>query len=503
MTSQQPPLPAAPKSDVEANIEALRAVFPQAFTEQSVDFDCLKRLLGGGETYGLQWPGRQEALEALAAPAQGLLIPAPDESLAPESTRNILVCGDNLPVLKLLQRQWANKVKLIYIDPPYNTGNDFVYRDNFRIGLKSYRDRTSAADSGRFHADWLSMIYPRLALARNFLTPDGIVLISIDDKELDHLTVIGREIFGDNNFCGHFVWEKKRKPSFLDAQMGRVTEYIVCFARDRTLARAFTAGSTAQAKKYPFNNAGNGLKTLTFPAGSVSFRCPDGLIPAQDMSTERIVTRLLDPVTIAGGRNKEAFRLLGEWRYSQATLEGFVARGEDIIISRVPFRPNYISRTPVPKKTTNLLSYRTNGLPTNEDAAAELRALFGADVMTYPKPSGLMAYLIDAVTSNGDLVMDFFAGSGSTAHGLWLADMAAGIRRQFILVQMPEPTRQPARLGGWKTTPAWDAGFPTIFDVTRQRLLLTARQLRAQASSNGDPEIATDLGFQVLRHHHP
>ncbi|MGI6247331.1 MAG: site-specific DNA-methyltransferase [Pseudochelatococcus sp.] len=442
--------------------------------------------------FGLIWPGKAEARRAARTPTPLRLRDAPEAGLSPHATRNLLIEGDNLDALKLLLADHAGSVKLVYIDPPYNTGRPLPYRDDFRAADPGIPDAERAPVWLRPHAAWLSMMYPRLVLAREMLRDDGLIFISIGDEELDSLTQIGREIFGDENFCGHLIWERKKKPSFLDARMGRVTEFIVCFARDRARAPAFTAGSVTSGKKYPFNNAGNGLQVLTFPAASVSFGCGDGLIAPQDMSAGNIVTELLDAVEIRDGANRNAFRLKGEWRYAQATLDALVAEGARITIRKVPFRPNLVSRSQARKKTASLLSYRTNGVPTNEDGTAELRALFGADVMPYPKPSGLMAYLIDMVTEDGDAVMDFFAGSGSTAHGLWRADIAAGFRRRFILVQSPEPTRQPRAGGGWRTSSAWEAGFPTMFAVTLERLRRTA------AALTGDGAKA-DLGFRVMQ----
>ncbi len=446
-------------------------------------------------SYGLIWPGKDDAWRQASLPSPARLV---EVEAGNAGDGSLLIEGDNLDALKLLLPDWRGRVKLIYIDPPYNTGARLLYRDNFRA--------PGATDWAGAHAAWLSMMAPRLLLAREMLREDGVIFISIGDEELDALTQLGREIFGNDNFCGHLIWERKKKPSFLDGQMGRITEFVVCFARDRAQAPAFTAGAVTQGKKYPFNNAGNGLRVLVFPARAVGFGCGDGVIPPGDMSGGNIRTRLLDPVEVAGGVNRNAFRLEGEWRYAQDTLDSLVREGARITISKAPFRPNLVTFSSARKKTASLLSYRTNGVPTNEDATAELRGLFGADIMPYPKPSGLIAYLADLVTGDGDVVMDFFAGSGSTAHGLWRADAARGIRRRFILVQSPEPTRQPRGNGsaGWRTSPAWEAGYPTIFAITRERLRRAAKTLegtgvdtrfqvlRIEAKQAGEAEIATE-----------
>ncbi|MBB3808185.1 adenine-specific DNA-methyltransferase [Pseudochelatococcus contaminans] len=432
--------------------------------------------------YGLVWPGKDAAWREAATPVDAALrqVEAPEGCFAD----NLLIEGDNLGALKLLLPEWRGRVKLIYIDPPYNTGSPLLYKDNFRSSQKNDGEWVAA------HAAWLSMMAPRLLLAREMLREDGVILISIGDEELDALTQLGREIFGNDNFCGHLIWERKRKPSFLDGQMGRITEFIVCFARNRAKAPPFTAGSVTQGKKYPFNNAGNGVRVLTFPAGAVTFGFGDRLIEPQDMSAGNIHTRLLDAVTVADGVNRDAFRLEGEWRYAQETLDKLVRDGAGITIRKVPFRPNLVTYSAARKKTANLLSWRINGIPTNEDGTSELRRIFGADIMPYPKPSGLIAYLADMVTGDGDVVMDFFAGSGSTAHGLWRADARRGIRRRFILVQSAEPTRQPRGKDGWRTSAAWDAGYPTIFAIAHERLKRVAQM----------PDcLGADTRFRVLR----
>ena len=478
---------------VDKNVETLKALFPEAFVEGKVDFDVLKQLLGGlveerEEKFGLNWHGKRLSRQLALTPSTGTLRPCPEESVDWETTRNLMIEGDNLEVLKLLQKSYAGKVKLIYIDPPYNTGNDFVYRDAFHDNIKNYQEITGQVDgegrkvstnseaSGRFHTDWLNMMYPRLKIARTLLAPSGIILISIGDEEAHNLREICDDLFGSENYCGTFIWEKKKKPSFLDRNMGTVTDNILAYAKSREASPAFTAGTVEDGKKYPFNNAGNGLKVLRFPPGSVRFGGPDRTIAPQDMSEGNILTRLLDDVTILNGTNTAAFRLEGEWRYSQAKLDEFVAAGAEIVISKTPFRPNYINRSGEAKKTANLLSYRINGIPTNEDATDEMRAVFGADVMSYPKPTGLLKYLIKAISSSDDLVMDFFAGSGTTAVSTWLQNREDAHARRFILVQLPEPLDPTIGQQAGAANFCDSIGKPrTISEITKERLRRAGR----------------------------
>jgi len=445
---------------VAENIERLKALFPELVTEgpdgAAVNVDVLKALVGdqtvtdADEKYGLNWHGKRRARQLALTPSTGTLRPAPEDSVDWDTTQNLMIEGDNLEVLKLLQKSYAGKVKLIYIDPPYNTGKDFVYPDNFQDNIRNYLELTGQVEggakissnteaSGRFHTDWLNMMYPRLKLARNLLGPGGVLLVSIGDEEAHNLREICDDIFGGENFCGVFVWEKKKKPSFLDHNMGSVTDYVVAYARNRQSTSGFIAGAVEDGKKYPFNNAGNPLSTLRFPPSSVQFTCGDQVIAAQDMSEGNIKTELLDDVTILNGSNVDEFKLRGEWRYSQNKLDEFIAAKAEIVISKVPFRPNYVNRSGESKKTSNLLSHRINGVPTNEDATEEIRQLLGADVMSYPKPTGLLKYLVRATTSSNDIIMDFFAGSGTTACGVMLQNAEDGGVRKYILVQLPEP----------------------------------------------------------------
>ncbi|HHG85323.1 MAG TPA: site-specific DNA-methyltransferase [Bacteroidetes bacterium] len=328
----------------------------------------------------------------------GKLIPVPDLSHGKLLSGNLLIQGDNLPVLQRLQATHGEKVQCIYIDPPYNTGHAFAH----------YDDALS-------HQAWLEMMRPRLTAMQQLLQPSGIIYCSIGDAEMAYLKILLDEIFGRRNYVGTLIWEKKKKPSFL-AHLGTVTEYILVYAKDKTAAAPLYHGATTAGKKYPINNAGNGVRILKFPAGSVEFGLTDQLITPRDMSGGRIITRLLDPVEIRGGRNLKAFRLEGEWRYAQKKLSALVAVGERIHISKVPFRPNHIRKGGEPKKMKNLLSTAHYGMATYEDAAIESRALFGElAAFAYPKPEQLIHTLINAVTQPGDWVLDAFLGSGTTA----------------------------------------------------------------------------------------
>ena len=472
----------------------------------------LKQLLGSvveerDEKYGLDWHGKSRARQLALTPSTGTLRPCRDESIDWDTTQNIMIEGDNLEVLKLLQKSYSGKIKLMYIDPPYNTGRDFIYPDDYRDNIRNYLELTGQIDrenykvssnsevSGRFHTDWLNMMFPRLMLARNLLKTEGILLISIDDTEVHNLREVCDEIFGSENFCGTFVWEKKKKPSFLDRNMGTVTDYVIAYAKNRKLAPPFVAGVVEDGKKYPFNNAGNPTSVLCFPPGSVRFSFGSQLVRAQDMSSGNIKTELLDDVRIVDGVNVNEFRLKGEWRYSQNKVQEFVARGAEIVVSKIPFRPNYVNRSGEMKKTSNLLSHRVNAIPTNEDATAELRMIFGTDVVSYPKPTGLLKYLVRAISSDCDIVMDFFAGSGTTGAGVLLQNAEDGIARRYVLVQIPEP------LDTHNKDQQAAARFCDEALKARNLSELTKEYLRRMGDKirSANPMFAGDVGFRVFK----
>lgn len=313
---------------------------------------------------------------------------------------NMLIHGDNLLALKALEQDYAGRVKCIYIDPPYNTGNAFEHYDD---GLE--------------HSIWLSLMRERLELLKNLLREDGILFVQIDDSEQAYLKVLLDEIFGRKNFCGQFIWEKKKKPSFLNANMGIVTEYILSYSPNREKSPAFIGGITTEGKKYPLNNAGNSLQILRFPAGSVTFTSmSDGVVFPQDMSEGNIKTKLLDELVIKNKKNLNDFRLEGEWRYSQKKLDEIIKSKEPLIISKIPFRPNHIKTGGEAKKIKNLLTVAHFNMSTYEDSNRETINLFGTEKgFDYPKPEMLINTLLSAVTNPGDLVLDSFLGSGTTA----------------------------------------------------------------------------------------
>ena len=499
------------------NIARIRDLFPGCVSEAkgedgsmklAVDFDQLRQELaesiveGPQERYHLNWPGKREALLTANAPIAKTLRPCRNESLDFDATKNLFIEGDNLDALKLLQETYLGQVKVIYIDPPYNTGNDFIYEDDFSENTEEFLKRSNQKDdkgnrlitnpetNGRFHSDWLSMIYPRLKLARVLLADDGLLFISIGEQEVDNLLRLTKEVFGEENFVTTFLRQRKKKPSFLHANVGSMFEYVVCVARNRAFAPPFSVDVTTVGKKYPVNNAGNSLGTLVFPAGAVRFASKDAVYEPQDMSEGNIVTRLLDKVVVADHRNVDAFRLEGEFRYSQSRLDEIVRAGEAITISKAPFRPNHVKAGGEVKKMHNLLSPETYQAGTNEDATAELASLFGAPLFDNPKPSSLIRVLCRAVTYDDPdaLVMDFFCGSGSTADAVMQLNAEDGGNRRFIMIQLPEPCEP--------NSDAFKAGYKTIAEISKERIRRAGKKaLESQCHEDWN----RDIGFRVLK----
>jgi len=515
MTDQPKKLDLRSQDIAEDKRQQILRLFPEVRTEGGkLDFERLKLALGetvdvGRERYGMNWPGKAECFKAVQAPSLATLRPCREESVRFDETNNLIIEGDNLEVLRLLQKPYLGKVKMIYIDPPYNTGNDFIYPDDYTESLQVYLQYTGQVDSqgkkfgtntdaaGRFHSKWLNMMYPRLYLARNLLRDDGVMFISIDDEEIDNLRKLCNDIFGEDNFCGAFVWEKKKKPSFLNANMGVVTEYIVAYARDRSSSPPFVAGKAEEGKKYPFNNAGNPLGRLEFPPDRVRFGLPDQRIEPQDMSEGNVIARLITPLAIRGGRNLNAFVLEGQWRYSQRKLDEFVARHEDIYIAKIPFRPNYISHEDKEKKCKNLLSVESKLVGTYEDATAEVTSLFGKDVMDYPKPSSLLRFLMSAVVRPGDTVLDFFAGSGTVADATLQVQNQETVPLQFILVQLPQPCDPNSDAG----KNAISLGFADVAAICKERVRRVIQRLHNADHKTplSAGKAREDRGFRVFK----
>ncbi len=500
----------------------LKENYPNVIRDTEINLEELKAVLGlpideKVNGYGLNFVGRNFARAKYAQKTEKELNLNTTLSKNSDTTENLVLKGDNLDSLKLLKNHYSGKIKCIYIDPPYNTTNDeFVYPDRFDkeeaevLGLanlsESDFDRMDFSfKTKKSHNGWLAFMYPRLLLARDLLSNDGVIFISIDDNEQANLKLMCDDIFGEENFVSEFIWEKKKKPSFLHNNVGKLSEYILCYLKNNSDTFPFSVESTTQGKKYPFNNAGNSMGELVFPAGSVQFKMPDSIIEPQDMSEGNIKTVLKTQLIIEQGVNKNEFILEGEFRYSQDTLYEIIDNKEGIVVSKIPFRPNHIKKGGEIKKMKNMFSPVHYEMETNEDGTAQLVELLGGEIFTNPKPVKLISTIVKSVTYDDDdsIILDFFAGSGTTGHAIMQLNASDGGNRKFILCQIDEPIK--------KDKPAYQFCLdnnlpPVISSITIERLKRAgekiAKEIEAENLKAGmfeeDKKQVPDIGYKVF-----
>lgn len=518
---------------VAANIARLAELFPGCVTEtrdeqgqlkRGIDFDLLRQELsdhlveGPQERYRLDWPGKREALLAANAPIAKTLRPCRAESVDFDTTQNLFIEGDNLEALKLLQETYLGKVKMIYIDPPYNTGTDFVYRDDFVEEVSAYMARSnqngelgrlvsSKESEGRFHSAWLGMMYSRLRLARNLLAADGVFMASIDDCEAHNLRKILDEVFGEANFVAQLVWEKKKKGAFLSGSVTNIKEYVLVYARDISKFGGLIGEIARQEETYPIIKTTNSRGVRTIPAGIPSkFREQNWQVTAgSKISAGNMEMILHSDMVIRGSILINEVKVEANWIYSQQLIEEFARNGDLYVTQDLYFRR--IVREPREKKLKDLLPMRgddstgsafrysddlfSDGWGTNEDAFDELHRVLGhQNVMSFPKPSKLIAKLLLAVTrfDKSALVLDFFAGSCTVADAVFQLNLADKGNRRFVAVQIGEECAEDSE--------AFRAGYKTISQIGLERLRRVSAVLK-QGAVNHDTSV--DLGFRVMK----
>jgi adenine-specific DNA-methyltransferase len=488
---------------VAANIEQLNTLFHDAFTEGKLDFEVLKQLLGGAvdereEKYGLNWHGKRRARQLALTPSTGTLRPCPEDSVDWDTTCNLMIEGDNLEVLKLLQKSYAGKVKLIYIDPPYNTGKDFVYPDNFQDNIKNYLQLTGQADgngnkicsntevSGRFHTDWLNMMYPRLKLARNLLREDGAILCSIDDRELINLRAVFDELFGNENFLGQLVWHSKKGGGGDVKTIVAEHEYIVAYSKMNPESSVGKQSVEAQPlnltdERGPYRK---GRELNKWGAGSARADRRTMFFPIPGPNGEDVY-----PIRNDGSE--------GRWRLGKPAMFQIVRDGNALFEKRE--NGSYIVFEKIRSADPRQKSYRTllTDVGTAADGTAILKELFdGKSPFDFPKPVRLLSKLIDlAGVDEEDIVLDFFAGSGTTAHAVMAKNTEVGGSRRFILVQLPEPL-DPANKDQKGAADYCDKlGKPrNIAELTKERLRRAGRKIKDENAT-----IEGDRGFRVFK----
>lgn len=445
------------------NIQKIAELFPQVVTERegedgvptrSVDFDLLRQALsdslvdGADERYRLDWPGKRASLLKANTPIVKTLRPDRASSVDFDTTQNVFIEGDNFEALKILQESYLGKVKMIYIDPPYNTGKDFVYSDNFTQNKAEYDEEIEAVDEDgnkmfrentrtnpRFHSDWLSMMYERLIIARDLLQDDGVIFISIDDNEVHNLRKVCDEIFGESNFVDIFNWVKTETPANLSMKSKKVIEYILCYQKAENQIR-FKGIKKETVSSNGLLNQTNPIGVLHFPSNLVKTSIEDNVITAGMYGTDAYDVELLENTEVQNGVFIKDVKLRAKFKWSQTYLEEQLKAGTIISIPTLRFSPAYEKLDYEPEVPPNLINSKV-GVNTNENAGEYLSELFGGKkVFSYPKPYSLIQYLMGFIIEEGDTVLDFFAGSSTTADAVVRFSIKS--KCKFICIQYPE-----------------------------------------------------------------
>ncbi len=478
------------------NIHKIGSLFPNCITEtidengnlkKAINFEILKQMLSdevidGNEAYEFTWVGKKASIAEANKSIRKTLRPCKEESVNWDTTENLYIEGDNLDVLKLLQESYLEKVKMIYIDPPYNTGHDFVYPDSFIMDNENYNEgtgyfnedgnvnftRENSQFAGKYHSDWCSMIYSRLLLARNLLAETGVIFISIDDNELENLKKICEEIFGSSNFIANVVWKHTQQSKNDELYFSRQYNHILIYAKNKELVGRFY-----------FERTENDNKNYSNPDND-----PKGAWRSGDVRSPNYRRTLcFDIVTPRGNVIKSP---ANGWRWSEETIREKIDHGEIIFkdddsgIIRKIYLCDQPGRTP-----ENL--WIGDRFGTTRQAAAMIKELFnGTQVFDTPKPHELIESMIQLASNKDSIILDFFAGSSTTAHAVMHFNAQDGGNRKYILVQVAEPCNE--------NGPAYKSGFPTISEIGKERIRRAAKKIRKD-----HPNAKFDHGFRVLK----
>ena len=471
---------------VQEKLSALRQVLPEAFSEGKIDWEKLKATLGeninfSNERYVLNWAGKSDAFKVLQTPTTKTLVPAKDESVNFDNTENIFIEGENMEVLKVLQKSYFGKVKMIYIDPPYNTGNDsFIYPDKFSESKADYEKRVGDKDeegymtkdgmfkknskeNGQYHSNWLNMMMPRLYLAKNLLRQDGVIFVSIDDNEVHNLRLLMNEVFGEENFVANLIWEKRYGRSNDAKLMSTVTEHLLLFRKNENLnvLREPRSEKTNEDYSNPDNDPRGKWTSVSF----VSQRTRD--------ERPNLGYSITNPHT-----GKSFSHPTNSWKYNEEKFLDMLAdnrfywgKNNDQDFPRIKRFLSELSEGMVP---VNLWKHSETG--TTDEGTKEVLELIGKNIFTFPKPTRLIQRMVQMTTSEGDIILDFFAGSGSTAHAIFdlnKEDASAGSaqagNRKYICIQLPEQCDEKSE--------AHKAGYKTIAEISKERIRRASRKV--------------------------
>lgn len=475
---------------VENNIEQLKELFPEVFAEGKINFDRLQEVLGNyvvtdEDHYNFTWHGKRAAGRLAQTPSTGTLRPCPQESVDWDKTQNLFIEGDNLEVLKLLQKSYHRQIKMIYIDPPYNTGNDFVYEDDFKDGIKNYlavtgqlddegkKKGTNSSAAGRYHTNWLNMMYPRLKLARNLLRDDGVIFISIDDNEKSNLKKLCDDIFGENNFLGELVWKKKYIGGKHANHIVDLHEYILVFSKN-----------VYDLHELLMERPANELEKFSLEDEYVGTRGKHYIRPLKSNLGRR--ETLIYPIEMPDGTSIET-----QWMVSKETLGNLIEDGRILFKQKRDgtyniYRKYYQNDNDGSVKVPSLIEDVSNA-----DGKVEIKNLFGVSEgreipFDNPKPTGLLKYLINPSVYDDSIVLDFFSGSCSTADAVMQINAEKSMKLSYIMVQLPELT--PEGSEGKKL------GYNNIADISKDRIRLATKKIKEE-----NPLFSGDLGFKVFK----
>ena len=473
----------------QANVEKLKEVFPEVFMGGKVDFDKLQGLLGhyiadDKEKYSFSWKGKADSLRLAQKRSTGTLRPCKEESKNWDTTENLYIEGDNLEVLKLLQSSYLNSIKMIYIDPPYNTGNDFVYTDDFADGIAHYKEVTGQATksnpetAGRYHTNWLNMMYPRLKLARNLLTDDGVIFISIDDNEQANLKKLCDEVFGEDNFVACIVWEKRFTRSNNARLFASLTDYILVY-RKSSVVDYLRAPRTEKSDSI-YSNPDNDPRGVWTSVSYVN--------PATKEQRPNLTYPIINPIT-----GQEVNHPTNAWKYEYERHLIHVkenrlywgANGENTY----PRLKKFLCEVEDGMVPVNL--WKREDVGTTDAASKELSILMGAKIFDFPKPVDLVKFMSQIVASDKDsIILDFFSGSATTAHAVMQLNAEDGGHRRFICVQLPEKTDEQSE--------AYKAGYKTICEIGKERIRRAGEKIKEENKDKEGIE-NLDIGFKVFK----
>jgi len=483
----------------EDNLHKLKELFPDVFSEDKIDWEKLKATFSGdinfaNERYVLNWAGKADAFKTLQIPTTATLKPVPEESINFDITQNVFIEGENLKVLKLLQKAYYGKVKCIIIDPPYNTGNDsFIYPDSFKENKADYEKRVgdkdeegilmkeglfrkNNKDSGHFHSNWLSMMYPRLFLAKNLLRDDGVIFVHIDDNEVHNLRLLMNEIFGEENFVAEFIWKRRASSALAEKLVSTDHEYVICYQKNEL--KSFSGIKKDYSSYRNPDNDPRGDWTLgDLTVGMTKDQRPNQFYDLIDPETHKIYKANPDRV----------------WAFIRESMDKIIAENKVYFPSDTSKRPMFKRFKANLKSEVNPLSSLLDEVGMNSEATKEIREIFNANLFNYSKPLSLIKTLVTQTTDYEDIIMDFFGGSGTTAQAVVELNKEDKGNRKFILVQLPELTDE--------SSEAYKAGYKTIADISKERIRRVIRKIEKEKAEKPDmfDEGKLDLGFKVFK----